>query len=173
MAEPYFDIYVLSDERNTEAIEKFLMRYCDRAANEMRDGGQEIAIYKSDKYGIAEQFIPIDTLTAVIRHGTQNLHHGFCFYISRHLKGVKDVMLKFTYDGKMVFGVSIDTGLHDDYGNYPYAKQLAGELKKITKGYKENITVEYAPADDEEEFDADVAMWQAMNDEFQVKYPHP
>ena len=45
-------------------------------------------------------------------------------------------------------------------GNFPRARLLEAEIRIVTEAYKSYISVEYPPANDEEEFYTDVAMWK-------------
>ena len=159
---PCYDIYSLSAERNKRNIEKFLSHFCDRAKIENREG-QDILITGHKKYGIEETTIPVTSLSEVIDYGISHPNHGFVFYISDHLltKKIKGIILKFTYDGKIIFGVYIE--VHEPLllgwrrNQIRLARRLEKEIGRLTNAVKTNILVEYAPADDEEEFVSDSA----------------
>lgn len=153
---PCYDIYVLSSQRNAATIERFLNRFSHRERIENREG-QQIAVYKNEKYGIRESLIPIETLTEVIEFGIAHPHLGFSFYISDHLKGeISYIILKFTFDEKIIFGISIEKNRITDRGtaadNFDSATALAQEMKELTGASHSLILTEYAPPDDEDEF---------------------
>jgi hypothetical protein len=170
---PFYDIYGLSKERNKETIEKFLDFYCHRTLIENFIGqGIEIAIYKNDKYAVEEKFIPVYNLSEVIDFGLSHPNIGFAFYIgtkTNYRKDIDDVILKFTFDGKMIFGISIEENRLTDDGklidNYNRALEIEKTIAELTNSTKTSIQFEYAPSNDEEEFDSDIEMWQNMNDE--------
>lgn len=159
---PCYDIYSLS-ERNKRYIERFLRHFCDRGMIENR-AGHEITIDGHEKYGVPAQSIPVSSLTEVIDYGVSHPTHGFTFYVSDHLltRAIKGVILKFTYDGKIIFGVYIEVYKPLLFGwlthNIRLARRLEKEVALLTNTIKTSIHVEYAPADDEEEFDSDTAL---------------
>lgn len=164
-----YDIYALSTHRNQETIEKFLHYYTNRPGIEDREG-EEIMVYSNEKYGVQEISIPVHTMTDVLAFGIKNENKGFYFYVSDHLlAGVRFVILKFTYDNKLIFGISVDESRVEDNGrivdNYDRALKIQSELVELTQATKTSIMYEYAPADDEEEFDADIEQWKTMNKE--------
>lgn len=166
---PYYDIYGLSKERNKETVEKFLNYFAFRDKIEIRNG-QEIAVYKNEKYKTEETCTPISTLTEVINFGIENQNIGFAFYISDNLKeGINHIILKFTFDGKIIFGISVEEKKRAENGNLidNYEKALAIEktIAELTNATKTSIQFEYAPSDDEEEFDSDMELWRKMNEE--------
>jgi len=170
---PFYDIYGLSKERTKKTIETFLDFYCHRTEIEnFISQGIEISIYKNDKYGVEEKFIPVHDLSEVIDYGLCHLNIGFAFYIgtkSNYRKDIDCVILKFTYDGKLIFGISIEENRLTDEGklidNYDRALEIEKTIAELTHSTKTSIQFEYAPSDDEEEFDNDIEMWRNMNDE--------
>ena len=166
---PYYDIYGLSRNRDKVTIERFLGHYCDRQKVENREG-QEILIYQNDKYNVPEINLSIKTLTEVIDYGIKNLNYGFAFYIGDNLKPeINHVILKFTFDGKIIFGISVEEKTIELIDNYPLASKIEKDIARLTESYKTSIEFEYTPSDDEEEFDKDIELWSNMNNEKQSK----
>lgn len=170
---PYYDIYGLSVQRNKETIEKFLNHFAYREEIEACEG-QEIAVYKNEKYNTKEICRPINTLTEVINFGTENPNLGFAFYISGSLKeDVKSIILKFTFDSKIIFGISVEEkrliGNRKLTNNYERVLEIEKSIAEITNSKKTSIEFEYPPSDDEEEFDSDIEMWRNMNIEMSKK----
>jgi hypothetical protein len=168
---PCYDIYGLSKNRNRQTIENFLNHFCYRDKIEDREG-QEIFVYSNEKYKIEEVCTPIKTMTEVIDYGLLNRNHGFAFYISDHLKNevsINQIILKFTYDGKMIFGVSVDERIRINSGdlidNFEKAQAIEKKIAELTGSTKTSIQFEYAPSDDEDEFDEDVVRWQKIKEE--------
>lgn len=67
-----------------------------------------------------------------------------------------------------IFGISIEENSLTDEGqlidNYDKALEIQKEIQELTNSTKTCIQLEYAPADDEEEFDIDIKHWQIMNE---------
>lgn len=162
---PLYDIYGLSHNRDVETIEKFLDHYCVRDKEEKRTE-EEIQVWGNSRYGIEEILIPIATLSEVINYGVNNPDHGFVFYISNHLKGdIKSIILKFTYDKKIIFGVSIEEKIYISGNlieNKENAIKVLNQIVHLTSSYKSSIQFEYPPSDDEDEFDESIKMWSNL-----------
>ncbi|MEA5428431.1 hypothetical protein [Arcicella lustrica] len=161
---PYYDIYGLSKQRDKKTIEKFLNHFSDRDKIEIREG-QEIMVYKNEKYDIEETCISINTLTEVIDYGLKKQNHGFVFYISDNLKEeINGIILKFTFDKKIIFGVSIEEKIRlknkNLIDNYNKALEIEKVILELTNASKTSIQFEYGPSDDEEEFDEDIEMFK-------------
>ena len=174
---PFYDIYGLSRYRDKKTIEKFLSHFSYRDKIENREG-QDIAVYKNEKYRIEETRTTIRTLNEVIDFGLLNQNHGFAFYIGDNLKDeINHVILKFTYDGKIIFGISVEEKIRLCNGvltdNYNKALEIEKIIRDLTKSMKTSIQVEYAPSDDEEEFDNDCELWKNMNEEKRTKKALP
>src|SRR6218665_44889 len=170
---PYYDIYGLSKKRDKETVEKFLSHFSYREKIENREG-QEIAVYKNEKYKTEETWTSIHTLTEVINFGLENQNFGFAFYIGDNLKeGINHIILKFTFDGKVIFGISVEENRIEDGGklidNYDKALEIEKTIAQVTSSAKTSIQFEYPPADDEEGFDQDIEMWRNINEEKQAK----
>lgn len=165
----YYDIYGLSKQRNKETIEVFLNHFSYRDKIEIREC-QEIVVYKNEKYQIEETWITINTLTDVIDFGLANDNHGFVFYLSNDLKeGINHIILKFTFDGKIIFGISIqkervaeNSELIDNYDKVLEVEEL---IAVLTNSTKTSIQFEYPPADDEDEFDKGLELWKNLKEE--------
>lgn len=171
---PYYDIYGLSRQRDKTTVEKFLNHFSDREKIEDREG-QEITVYKNEKYKIEETLASIRTLTEVINLGLENQNFGFAFYIGDNLReGINHIILKFTFDRKIIFGISVEENRIADDGklidNYDKALEIETKIAELTNSTKTSIQFEYAPSDDEEEFDRDSEIWRNMNEEKQK--PH-
>ncbi len=162
----FYDIYGFSNKRDSILIESFLDEFAFREKIETWEGS-ELGIYKNEKYGVAETWVPIRTLTEAIEYGIKNKNHGFSFYIGPDgLKDdIKSLMLKFTYDASFVYGLSIEENTDSGRDNYKRAIELEIILKKLLPIEMTSIQVECAPADDREEFKEGVELWKEMNEE--------
>jgi uncharacterized protein YdhG (YjbR/CyaY superfamily) len=164
----YYDIYVLSENRDKKTVEKFLNQFCFRDKIENIEE-QEIAVYKNKKYNIEETWVKIKTISEVISFGLKESNHGFVFYISNNLKeDISHIILKFTFDGKIIFGASIKEYRIDEKGelvdNYDKALNVERLIFELTSAKKTSIQFENAPSDDEEEFDKEIEVWKSMNE---------
>lgn len=164
-----YDIYGLSLQRDKETIETFLSHFTNREKIEDREA-QEIAVYRNEKYDIEETWTSISSLTEVIDFGLKNKSFGFAFYIGDNLnEGINHLILKFTFDGKMIFGISIEENRLSGDGklidNYDKALEIEKTIRDLTNSTKTSIQFEYAPSDDEEEFDIEIELWRNMNEE--------
>lgn len=177
---PFYDIYGLSKQRDKKTIETFLDFYCHQNLIENYVGqGIEIAIYKNEKYKIEENYIPVDNLSEVINYGLNHPNIGFAFYIgekSNYKKDIDGIILKFTFDGKIIFGISVEENRIAGNGmlidNYDKALEIEKSIAVLTNSTKTSIQFEYAPSDDEEEFDSDIEMWRNMNEEKRKQIKH-
>jgi len=165
---PFYEIYGLSENRDKETIERFLEHFTFRNLIEDRKG-QEISVHSNVKYGVEEFFKPVKTLSQVIQFGINHPNIGFAFYIGngKNLKpGIGDVLLKFTFDSKLIFGVGIEEKVVLKDGsvvsNFPFAVEVKEQLIELTGAYKTSIQFEYPPSDDEAEFDEDMEMWKDL-----------
>jgi hypothetical protein len=166
---PHYDIYGLSKQRDRVTVEKFLNHFSFREKIENRVG-QEIIVDKNEKYEIVEIIIPVSTLSEVINVGFENLNFGFSFYVSNNLKEkISCIVLKFTFDGKIIFGVSIEENRVNSDGsltdNYDKAFEIEKMISELTNSIKTSIQFEHGPSDDEEELDRDIEVWRKMNGE--------
>ncbi len=158
---PFYDIYSISNSRNKETIESFLSFYYNRQNIESTEG-QEIYIYANAKYNIIEQSIPISTLSELIDYGIENRNHGFCFYLPRNELNDFDIeqcILKFTFDNRIIFGISIEENGITAKLQYEKAMKLEETLKSLTESFDSSIQIENAPADDLDEFEYEKKYW--------------
>ena len=165
----YYDIYGLSNQRDKETIEKFLIHFSNREKIENVEE-QEIAVYKNEKYKVDETWIPVNSLTQVIDFGLAKDNHGFAFYIGDHLKnGISHIILKFTFDGKIIFGISIAENQLSESGklidNYDKAVEVEKSISVLTNATRTSIQFENPPSDDEEEFDREIGIWKKMKED--------
>ncbi|MDO7877108.1 hypothetical protein Q5H93_20350 [Hymenobacter sp. ASUV-10] len=152
----FYDIYGLSLERNSATVERFLARFCWRAGLEPLTD-TFLQVWPREKYPTVPMVeLDIHSIAELTDYAERNPTHGFNFYTQVALRSdIKTVIIKFTYDAKVVFGISIT-----DWGdNYSQAHAIEKEIREITQAYKSYISLEYPPADDEEEFDEDMIVW--------------
>jgi hypothetical protein len=162
----FYDIYGLSSERNAPTVERFLSQFCDRyALDPLSDTWLQVAA--SESYQVPEVELPVASIADLIDYAVQNPTHCFVFYNQQALRpDITCVFFKFTYDGKVVFGVSIEETGFNLEDNFPHALTIEAEIVRLTGAYKSFIAVEQPPAQDEAQFDVDSAVWQSTRDEF-------
>lgn len=168
-----YDIYGFSKQRDKKTIEHFLDYFSFREKIENREN-QEIGINENEKYNIDEFWIPIKTLSEVINYGVNNLNFGFSFYIADNLKkDIKQIIIKFTYDKNIIFGISIDENRKENnklIDNYDKAIEIEKTIEKLTNSIKTSIQFENAPSNDEEGFENEVKLWENKYKEKNKKY---
>ena len=151
------DVYVLIHQREEETIEKFLDEYIDRNAQEDR-GDEELMILPPDKFGQQDLkledfvWIPAKTLTNSIAKGLEHPSKCFALYFSSTRLDIHQVALKFTYDGKLVLGLSVDDWKQTEK-NMELAEQLMDDLMNQFGGKKGMVVLEIPPPDSEAGFD--------------------
>ena len=161
----YYDIYAISKNRDHETIERFLNYFCFRDRIENQEG-YEIEIWENKKYGVEEFSMPISKMRELIAYGVKNPHHGYVFYMGDHLKrNITHIILTFTYDGKMIFGISIPPKDVDQKDNYLQAFRMEKKIAQLTNACDTSIQFEYPPSDDEQEFYENRKMWEQFNEE--------
>ena len=150
----WFDIYGLSDKRDKEIIELFLSAFAYRDQIEAR-AGDIVTIFSNEKYNVNKEDISIETTTDLINFGVRNRNKGFCAYFHRGLKpDITSLLLKFTYDDKIIYGVSVDES------NKTGAMNVREKLIKDFHVKDVSIEFENPPADDEAEFYKNKEEWK-------------
>lgn len=163
----FYDIYGLSLRRDETTVERFLKHFCYRESIEPISE-KWIQVQSSEKYQVSEVELPLNSIAEMLEYAICNPTHCFVFYNQVALKAeIKCIILKFTWDEKIVFGISIEEWTASGTDNYLQARIIEAEIKLITESYKSYISVEYPPASDEEEFNEDVVMWRNIGDNYE------
>jgi hypothetical protein len=161
----FYDIYGLSRKRDAATIERFLQHFCYRDQVEPLVN-QWLQVWVKGTGFLDEVERPLTTVDELITYAIQHPTHCFVWYQQLALRGgIKAVITKFTYDGQIVFGISLAEGQVNGVDNFAWALQIEAEIRQLTEAHKHYIAVEYPPAGDEQEFDTDVAMWQQIRDD--------
>lgn len=133
---PCLDIYALCHRRDREIIEKFIERYVDRARSDIRLGEEELMILRLDLVDeppqtpdIPDQYEwePAKTLSYVIKRGLDYPRRSFTIYLSSKQPNIYGVIMHFTNDDQIVFGLSIDDEEESDE-NSERAKKLLDRI---------------------------------------------
>ncbi len=152
---PFYDVYGLSKKRDKETIEVFFDYFCYREKEENRDAGEGIFL-ENEELGTNEEFIPVKTLSEVINHGVKNPSHTYAFYLNKYFKNVESVILCFTHDNQMVFGVSVELNRMENRqltDNADICDQLSETIVQLTSAHKTIMGVELPPPRSEGELD--------------------
>jgi hypothetical protein len=161
----FYDVYGLSRKRDAATIERFLHHFCYRDQLEPLVD-QWLQVWVKGTGFLDEVERPLTTVDELVTYAVQHPTHCFVWYQQFALRGdIKSVILKFTYDEQIVFGISLAEGQADGTDNFAWALQVEAAIRQLTEAHKHYIAVEYPPADDEQEFDVDVAMWRQIRDD--------
>lgn len=131
MPHPYIDIYVLTDNRNEETIERFLNDFTNR--NEIEDRGDEELMILDDKNRSEEKryiWKKAETLSKSISFGLSRPNICFTMFLLSKRQNIEWVTLTFTIDNKLVLGVSVYEYQDKEqaFDNYRFADELKNEL---------------------------------------------
>lgn len=149
---PNLDIYVLTDRRDLPTITAFLDRYVNRKASEDR-GGEMLSMRRLGAAGEgadAWEEEPALTLTHIVRRGLDHPRRCFTVYLKAKL-GVDRVILGFTQDDRVVFGLSIDDAEERPEAD-KRAKSLLNTLAKSCGARIGLVACEEPPPSSEAEF---------------------
>ena len=132
----HIDIYTISNNRNNENIEKFLLKYVDRKIiQETKDF--EVDILNNNTH----RNIKLKSFNDLIGLGLSDFKNCFTIYLSSAILEIKSIILSFTADGKVIFGISID-----ENNNYEFAEKLSVDLKSNNFGIESFFDIESIPA---------------------------
>ncbi len=136
-----YDVYVLSALRDSQNINRFIDVYSDRSSVEDR-GNEELMVMP---IGITDEnnmslgmydWIPAININNVIRIGTSQPIRAFRFYLPSVISDISTIIVTFTADNKIIYGLSID--IEDEEkslilaGNY--LKEIYGAYAGIVGG---------------------------------------
>lgn len=156
------DIYVLTNLRDRETIDRFVNIYVDREASEDRNDEELMMLPLTeveDGLQAAARLLSLDefdwepalTLSNIIDRGLRYPRRAFAVYLNPIDKSIDQVTLCFTVDNQIVFGLSID-----DEGkrleNEKRARKILEELMQQFNSRLGLIIVENAPPFSEIEF---------------------
>ncbi len=152
---PNIDIYVLSKIRTAEILYKFLGLYVDRNKSENRKD-EQLMIYKLDSNGKSDsdnnyEGEPALTLSNSIKRALDFPRRSFTIYLDSKRNDIDRVILSFTTDDKIIFGLSIDYE-NESKQNIEKANQLLEELLKNFNCNMGFFSVELPPSRNEKLF---------------------
>ncbi len=168
MAQPYIDIYTLTNNRDKKTIESFLSHFTDREAIEdqkegelmiLPDGKNRKNINSDDEYVWTKAI----SVTNSINIGLANPKNCFTMYLNSNKQDIDLAILTFTQDGKLILGLSIFEYQDDEstIDNYKLAETLRRKIEKDYFGVHSYYGLEASPADNLEEFLAQMIIWKS------------
>lgn len=160
----FYEIYGLSQGRDAATVERFLHHFCQREQLEPLVN-QWLQVWTPDGRFLDEVERPLTSVAEVVSYATAHPTHGFVWYQLHAVRAdLHSVLLRFTSDAQVVFGLCIAEQQPDGSDNLAQAQQLLTELRHVTAAHNGYIAVEYPPAATEAEFEADRAMWRMLNE---------
>jgi hypothetical protein len=145
---PDLNIYVVSNARNRETIERFLTVYVSLEESEDR-GDEELMILPlnaSDSQGELDtwEWEPSKTLTYIVERGLQYPRRAFTVSLKTLDSSFETATLAFTTDDRVIFGISLDDeGARPE--NLHRAKELMHEMARSYGAQNGFIGVEMPP----------------------------
>jgi hypothetical protein len=131
---PSTDIYIVTEDRSQTCIDKFLSNYACLTTAKTRDNFSVL---------VDGEGVETGTFVDTIDYGLAEAQRSFAVYFKSAVKGLESVILFFTPDGKLVFGLSIEY----DPGSAEEAKRVLAKLKADFTASLGIITCETAPGD--------------------------
>jgi hypothetical protein len=145
---PNLDVYVVSEARDRETIERFLTTYVNRVACEDR-GDEQLMILPLNASEYPRdmdvwEWEPSKSLTHVVERGLEYPRRAFSVHLKTLDSTLEGAILAFTSDNRVIFSVSLD-----DEGAKPEnlnrAKTIMHELARTFGARSGFIGVEMLP----------------------------
>jgi hypothetical protein len=151
---PVLDTYVLTKQRNEEAIERFLDAYVDVQTSEDR-GDKELSILRMDAASEgpidAYEWEPATTLSHIIHRGLSHPRRAFTVYLNSKHERIGYATLAFTSYDQTIFGLAVDDeGANPE--NLRYCQTLLHDMASAFDCYRGFIIVQSPPPLTEEGF---------------------
>lgn len=145
---PDLDIYVISESRDRDTLERFIATYVDGEANE-NCVDEELMMLPLDATDDPAEIVqwdwePAITLTHILGRGLDRPRRAFTVYLKPKDNAMDRVILAFTADNQVVFGLSIDDA-DENPENINLAKQLLHTLAESFNGHLGVIASEAPP----------------------------
>jgi hypothetical protein len=165
MTQPYIDIYTLTNNRDKKTIESFLYNYTDREAIEDQQDGELMVLPngKNRKNINSDEYVWTKAISVSnsIDIGLANPENCFTMYLNSNKPDIDYAILTFTQDGKLILGLSIFEYQDDEstIDNYKLAETLCKKIENDYFGVHSYFGLEASPADNLEEFLAQMKIW--------------
>ncbi len=140
-----YDVYVLSELRDSEHINQFINTYTDRCSVEDR-GNEELMVLPidvTDEETISlddYDWIPAIHIHHVIDIGTGKPTRAFRFYLHSGISEISSLALTFTLDHKIIYGITIE--IEDEEKSLVLAEKYLDELYVTYQGIRGGIFYE-------------------------------
>ena len=150
----YIEVYILTENRDRETINRFLKNFTNREEIEGR-ADEELMILDSTEPSLPEKYfwIQAETLTKSINLGLNKPGICFTMFLRSNRQHVEWLTITFTIDNKLVLGLSLfENPEYSTPDNYQLAEVLKGELMLHYNGKFETIGIETNSPRSETEF---------------------
>jgi len=152
---PNYDIYVLSNLRDQRSINHFIEQYCNRTELEDRTDEElmvlPLGVMNEDNMQINDyDWIPAINIENVINIGTNKPVRAFRFYLPSTKSNLSRIILAFTSDNKIIYGISIE--IEEEHASLINAEEILKNLYEEYKGINGGIFYEEPPSLDSTEF---------------------
>ncbi|PWV87368.1 hypothetical protein DFQ01_1612 [Paenibacillus cellulosilyticus] len=136
---PDYDLYVLSSLRDRNSLNNFINRFSDRqSCEDLKD--EELMILP---HGISDDvstnfdeydWVPAVDISNVVEIGMKKPFKGFRFYLNSKEDYISKLILSFTTDGYVIYGLSIDSELKDVANLRNVLNDLFNDFQGISGG---------------------------------------
>ena len=150
----FIEVYILTENRDQETINRFLKNFTNREEIEDR-ADEELMILDSAERFLWEKYIWIkaETLTKSINLGLSKPDICFTMFLKSNWQNVQWLTMTFTIDNKLVLGLSLfEYQEYPTRDNYHLGEVLKDELMLNYNGKFETIGIETNSPRSESEF---------------------
>jgi hypothetical protein len=144
---PCIDVYLLSKQRNSQTISKFIDEFIDEELSALKFPGQfdlapdDIAILdKLDNW----KTIQVNSVQECINYGIMNPYAAYSIYLHPKSAEFCNVILSFSVDGGIIFGLSLDDPKNEAV-KFANAIDYLKLLFDLFDGYEGRIGHEISP----------------------------
>jgi len=145
---PNLDIYVISKHRDRDSIARFLETWVDCETSNDR-GDEELMLLppgmsNEPDYLPEWEWDPAHTLGHIVQRGLDQPPRAFAVYLKPRNQTLSGVILAFTTDSRVVFGVSLDDA-DENAVNLANAKRILNTLARDFDADAGYVTCEEPP----------------------------
>jgi hypothetical protein len=145
---PDLDIYVLSKSRDRDTLERFISTHVDKEVEENRGDEERMILPLGTAKDPSERdrwdWEPAVTLSHILDRGLDYPRRAVTVYLKPQDEALDRIILAFTSDNQVVFGLSIDDA-DEKLENIDLAKRLLYDLAESFNGHLGVIASEEPP----------------------------